>query len=159
MNELQPSTQSPTARSIDSDLLPHTIAELRPYVGAADKEGVDLPSQLNDLFKQIAQIADSLTLAAIEKRTAADFTSTAVGLFNNYLRALRAKSDLLQIILKNDLQATEKIVNRSLIGLEFSFKDYGAKQFGSALTEQAEFTIFSRRKTANLVWKLFEPEV
>jgi hypothetical protein len=159
MNDVQPSTQNPTAWSIDMDLLPHSLAELRPYVGVAEKEEIDHSSQLNDLFKQLAQITDSLVLTAIEKRTAPDFTAAAVGLFNNYVRALRAKSDLLQIILKNDLQATEKIVNRSLTGMEFSFKDYGAKQFGSTLTEQAEFTIFSRRKTASLVWKLFEPEV
>ena len=159
MNDVQPSTQNPTAWSIDSDLLPHSIAELRPYVGVADKEEVDLSSQLNDLFKQLAQITDSLVLTAIEKRTAPDFTAAAIALFNNYVRALRAKSDLLQIILKNDLQATEQIVNRSLTGMEFNFKDFGAKQFGSTLTEQATFTIWARRKTANLVWKLLEPEV
>ena len=157
MNEVQTST--PTAQSIDPDLLPQSIAELRPYVGVADKEDVDISLQFNDLFKQLAQVTDSLILTAIEKREAADFAATAINLFNPYMRALRVKSDLLQVILKNDLQATEQIVNRSLTGMEFSFKDYGAKQFGSTMTEQAEFTIFSRRKTASLVWKLFEPEV
>lgn len=156
MNEVQTST--PTAKSIDPDLLPQSIAELRPYVGVADKEDVDISLHFNQIFKQLAQITDSLIVTAIEKRGMADFTAAAIGLFNPYMRALRVKSDLLQVVLKNDLQATEQIVSRSLIGMEFSFKDYGAKQFGSALTEQAEFTIFSRRKTASLVWKLFEPE-
>ena len=151
-------TSTPTTQSIDRDLLPQSIAELRPYVGVADKEDVDISLHFNDIFKQLAQVTDSLIVTAIEKREAADFTAAATTLFNPYMRALRVKSDLLQVILKNDLQATEQIVNRSLIGMEFSFKDYGAKQFGSALTEQAEFTIFSRRKTASLVWKLFEPE-
>ncbi len=156
MNDVQTST--PTAQSIDQDLLPQSIAELRPYVGVADKEDVNISVQFNDIFKQLAKVTDSLILTAIDKREAAEFTATAINLFNPYMRALRVKSDLLQVILKNDLPATEQIVNRSLIGMEFSFKDHGAKQFGSALTEQAEFTIFSRRKTASLVWKLFEPE-
>jgi hypothetical protein len=157
MNDIQAST--PAALSVDPDLLPQSIAELRPYVGIADKEDVDISLQFNDLFKQLAQVTDSLIVTAIEKREAEDFKATAINLFSPYMRALRVKSDLLQLILKNDLQATEQIVNRSLTGMEFSFKDYGAKQFGSTLTEQAEFTIFSRRKTASLVWKLFEPEV
>jgi hypothetical protein len=156
MNDVQAST--PTAQSIDQDLLPQSIAELRPYVGVADKEDVDISLQFNDIFKQLAHVTDSLIVTAIDKREAADFTATASNLFSSYMRALRVKSDLLQVILKSDLQATEQIVNRSLTGMEFSFKDYGAKQFGSALTEQAEFTIFSRRKTASLVWKLFDPE-
>jgi hypothetical protein len=157
MNDVQLLT--PTPQSIDADLLPQTIAELRPYVSVADKEEVDLSSNLSGLFKQLSQVTDSLILAAIEKRTATDFTSTAIGLFNGYVRALRVKSDLLQVILKSDLQATAQIVNRSLNALEFDFKDFGTKQFGSLLTEQAEFTIWTRRKTVDLVWKLFEPGV
>jgi hypothetical protein len=157
MNEVQLLT--PTRQSIDPDLLPHSIAELRPYVGAADKEDADLSSQLNDALKKLSQVTDSLILTTIEKRTAADFTSTAMKLFNSYVRTLRVKSDFLHVILKNDLQATAQVVNRSLNALEFDFKDYGTKQFGSALTEQAEFTIWTRRKTTKLVWKLFDPEV
>jgi hypothetical protein len=42
MNDVQLLT--PTQRSIDPDLLPRSIAELRPYVGVADKEDVDLSS-------------------------------------------------------------------------------------------------------------------
>ena len=45
MNDVQlltPATLTPTPQSIDSDLLPQTILELRPYVGIADKEDVDL---------------------------------------------------------------------------------------------------------------------
>jgi len=156
MNDVQLLT--PTQRSIDPDLLPRSIAELRPYVGVADKEDVDLSSQLNELLKQLSQITESLILATIEKRTASDFTSTAIKLFNSYVRALRVKSDFLHVILKNDLQATAQIVNRSLNALEFDFKDYGAKQFGPALTEQAEFTIWTRRKTVALVWKLFDSQ-
>jgi hypothetical protein len=150
---------TPPPQSIDPELLPQTIAELRPYVGIADKEDSNLSSQLNNLLKQLSQVTDSLILAAIEKRTAIDFTPMAIKLFNNYVRVLRVKSDFLHVTLKNDLQATAQMVNRSLNALEFDFKDHGEKQFGSALTEQAEFTIWTRRKTAKLVWKLFDPEV
>jgi hypothetical protein len=160
MSDVQLLTPAPPPpQSIDPDLLPQTIAELRPYVGVADQEDVDLSSQLNDLLKQLSKITDSLIVATIEKRTAADFMSAASKRFNSYVRALRVKSDVLHVILKNDLQATAKIVNRSLNALEFDFKDHGTIQFGPALTEQAEFTIWTRRKTANLVWKLFGPEV
>ncbi|MGH2509651.1 MAG: hypothetical protein ACRDHZ_19915, partial [Ktedonobacteraceae bacterium] len=126
MNDVQLS--SPTAQSIDPDLLPQNIAELRPYVGVADEEDVDLSSQVRDILKQLSQVKDSLILVAIEKRTAAEFKSTAVEVFNTYVRALRVKSDLLQMILKNDLQAAARMVNRSLNALEFDFKDCGTKQ-------------------------------
>jgi hypothetical protein len=156
---LTPATLTPTPQSIDSDLLPQTILELRPYVGIADKEDVDLSSHLSRVFKQLSEVTDSLILAVIEKRTTGDFRSAAIKCFNSYVRALRMRSDFLQVILKNDLRATARLVDRSLNALEFDFKDHGTLQFGPALTEQAEFTIWTRRKTANLVWRLFDPGV
>jgi hypothetical protein len=149
----------PTIQSIDPDLLPHSIAELRPYVSIADKEDVDLTSRLNDIFKQLSQVTDTLILTALGARTATDFTATCVGVFNGYVRAMRVKSDLLRVILKDDLPSAARIVDRGLNGLEFAFRDCGIKQFGSAVTEQAEFTIWTRRKTAALVWRLLELEV
>ncbi len=156
---LTSTSQIPTPQSIDADLLPQSIAELRPYVAVAEKEEANLSSQLNDLFSQFSRVTDSLILTTIENRTAGRFTSTALQLFSSYVRTLRVRSDLLQVILKGDLPAMAQTVNRSLNALEFDFKDFGVKQFGSVLTEQAEFTIWTRRKTADLVWKLLAPEV
>jgi hypothetical protein len=154
---LQLSTPQP--QSVDPGLLPQSIAELRPYVGVADNEDVDVSSHLNSVFKQLSQITNTLVLVAIEKRTAADFTASALQVFNAYVRTLRAKSDFLQVFLNNDVLAIPSLVERSLNGLEFDFKEHGTKQFGPALTEQAEFTIWTRRKTAHLVWKLLDPDI
>jgi len=154
-----PQLFTPHPQSVDPGLLPQSIAELRPYVGFADNENVEVPSRVDSVFRQLSEVTNTLVLATIEQRTAADFTASALRLFNAYVRILRAKSDFLQVVLKNDLEVIPNLVERSLNGLEFDFKDHGTKQFGPALTEQAEFTIWTRRKTANLIWKLLDPNI
>lgn len=144
--------------SLAEDLRPRNKQELQAFVGLADKQEVDLSANINDLFKQVTQITDSLVLGALEKRTAEAFTKAVQVSFNDYAKILRAKSDLLQVVLRNDRQATERIVSKSLSKLEADFRDHGSQKFGSAVTNQATFTIWTLRKTANQVWKLFLPE-
>jgi hypothetical protein len=127
---MNPEPSTPQPQSIDPGLLPQSIAELHPYVGVADNEDIDLSSRINSVFKQLSQITNTLVLAAIEKRTAAEFTASALQMFNAYVRILRAKSDFLQVSLNNDLMAIPILVERSLNGLEFDFKEHGTKQFG-----------------------------
>jgi hypothetical protein len=148
-----------TQQSLAKDLWPRTIEELRAFVGLAEKQEVDLSAKINDLFKQVTQVTDGLVLSALEKRTASEFTASATTSFNDYVRILRAKSDLLQVVLRNDSEATERIVNRSLSELEADFRDHGAQKFGAPVSDQAIFTIWTLRKTANEIWKLFRPEV
>ena len=145
--------------SLAEGLWPRTIQELLAFIGLADKQEIDLSAKINDLFKQITQVTDDLVLATIEKRTQAEFAARTLASFNDYVRILRAKSDLLQMVLRNDTHATERIVNQSLSELEGEFRDHGTQRFGAAVSEQAVFTLWTLRKTANQLWKLFSPGV
>ncbi|MGI8992168.1 MAG: hypothetical protein ACR2I2_21635 [Bryobacteraceae bacterium] len=145
--------------SLAKGLWPRTTEELLAFVGIADKQEVDLSAKINDLFRQVGQIKDGLIVAAIGKRTADEFTAAALKSFNDYARVLRAKSDLLQVILKNDRAATEVLINQSLSELEADFRDHGEQRFGTAVSDQAAFTLWTIRKTANIIWKLFDPNV
>ncbi|MGD0618514.1 MAG: hypothetical protein ABSB67_12715 [Bryobacteraceae bacterium] len=145
--------------SLAEGLWPRTIEELLAFIGLSDKKEVDISSRINSLFGQIANVTDSLITATIEKRTAAEFSATARALFNDYVRVLRAKSDLLQVVLRNDVHATERIVNQTLCELEADFRDNGVQRFGTSASEQAIFTVWTIRKTAALIWKLFDPQV
>ena len=145
--------------SLSKGLWPRTLDELLAFIGIADKQKVDLSAKINDLFCQIGQVTDGLVLATIEKRTAAEFTATAIATFNDYVRLLRAKSDILQVVLRNDRLATERIVNQSLSELEADFRDHGVRRFGQPVSDQAIFTVWTLRKTAAQIWKLFSPNV
>ena len=144
--------------SLNKSLWPRTVKELLAFVGVADKQEVDLSAKINELFKQINHITDSLALAAIEKRTEVEFTAQVLAGFNDYVRVLRAKSDLLQVVLRNDTKATERLVSQSLTELEGDFRDDGRQRFGEAVSEQAIFTVWTLRKTAARLWKLFDPQ-
>ena len=145
--------------SLAKGLWPRTIEELLAFIGLADKQEIDLSAKINDLFRQVAQITDNLILASIEKRTASEFSAMALASFNDYARILRAKSDLLQVVLRNDIQATERIVNQGLTGLEGDFRVHGLERFGASVSEQAIFTVWTLRKTASQIWRLFDPKV
>jgi hypothetical protein len=145
--------------SLAKDLWPRSIEELLAFIGLADKQEFDLSAKINDLFGQIALVTDGLVLTTIEKRSALEFTSAAQTVFNDYVRVLRAKSDLLQVVLRGDRHATERIVNQSLSALEGDFRDHGIARFGASVSEQAIFTIWTIRKTASQIWKVFEPGV
>lgn len=146
-------------RSLSQDLWPRTIQELRAFVGLAEKQEVDSSVTIADLFRQVAQVSDRLILSVIEKRTAEEFTAATVVVLNDYVRILRARSDLLQVVLRNDWQATERLVHQGLTELEADFRDHGKQKFGAEVSDQATFTVWTLRETADLIWQLLEPNV
>jgi hypothetical protein len=146
-------------KSLSRDLWPRTIQELRAFVGVAEKQEVDVSVTVADLFKRVAQVSDNLICSVLEKRTAEEFMSATALVMNDYVRLLRAKSDILQIVLRGDSRTTERLVHQSLTELEAEFRDNGKQKFGAEVAEQALFTIWTLRETAELVWQLLEPNV
>src|SRR2546425_4077511 len=137
--------------SLAEGLRPRTIDELRAFVGLAPKQTVNISISINDMFERITLATDSLLLKAIEKRTAVEFAATTADSFNDYVRVLRAKADLLKVILRDNRQLTERLVNESLVELEADFNEHGLQRFGMSLTNQAIFTVWTLRKTAPLI--------
>jgi hypothetical protein len=143
-------------------LLPRTLDDLRAFVGLAAKTAkptVDVSVKINELFTQISEVADALFIAAIEQRTASEFRNTARSVFSDYVHVMRAKSDLLRVILRNDIDRTERLVSQSLSELEADFREQGMQRFGAAVNDQAVFTVWILRKTASHIWKLREPAI
>jgi hypothetical protein len=144
--------------AVPQDLLPKTLEALRAFVGLSAKTATPPDTTILDLFGRIAQINDQLFVMALEKRTASEFRDTATAVFNDYIHVLRAKSDLLRVVLKNDSSHTEVLIHQSLSELEAEFRAQGVERFGNAVNEQAVFTIWILRKTTEHIWRLREPD-
>src|SRR4051812_22973425 len=82
----------------EGGLWPRTLEELRAFAGLAVKPAKP-PVDLDAVFVRIAQLTDRIYLSIIEKRTAEEFRAAITEHFNDYLHVMRAKSDLLRVVL------------------------------------------------------------
>lgn len=142
------------ADSLALGLRPRDVDELRGLVGLVETSQAGL---VNDLFKNISIAVEGIALVVIEKRTAAEFVDTVRAVFNDYVRLLRARSDLLRVLVRGDFEHAGPFVIQGITELENEFRSEGLKRFGSTITEQAVFTTWTLRKTADLVWRFPKP--
>ena len=144
--------------SLSRGLLPRSLAELKSFVGLGtqtrSRTADETANQINALFAQITQVAESMFLLALEQRSADQFRKIVGACFNDYVHVMRAKSDLLRVALQNDSARTERLVDESLLMLESEFKDEGLARFGAAVNDQAIFTVWTLRRSAIHIWKL-----
>jgi hypothetical protein len=139
--------------SLTLGLRPRDIDELRGLVGITEPPTNVQLGPVNELFKRIAEAVEGLAVRAIEKRTELQFKETIVSVFNDYVRLLRARSDLHQVLLKGNYQHVGAFVIQGITELENELRSEGPERFGNTITEQAVFTTWTLRKTADLVWR------
>ena len=129
------------------------IREPIPFVGFPSKHSAkQLSGSTEDLVKNIAAVVDQLMVGAIKKRTAAEFDSTWLEVFPNYARVMCALGALSKALIP--VHVLEQITSESLCEQEAEFRDHAVAAFGSAIRDQALFTVWTLRKINDLAQRL-----
>ncbi len=65
-----------------------------------------------------------------------------------------AKSQIVRLILGNDVGIMQRLVRQGLADMEKEFREQGNERFGTQLTDHAVFTVWTIAKTADYLWKI-----
>jgi hypothetical protein len=132
------------------------LGELLPFIGIPSKRksAGRVPSEIETILESITKILDELLLTAIGAKTCQEFRRTREKVFGRYFSAVKALSDLVHVMLPN--QIVERLTSQSFCELEAEFRDQGLARFGPAAKEQALFTIWTLRRTSGLISKIAE---
>jgi hypothetical protein len=138
-----------TALALAQDLGTVDIGELLAFsVTTSDSSAKQLSGSSGELVRSIASVLDEMVLGALDKRTGADFRAARDQVFPNYVRATRALSDLVRILIPD--QVIERITDEACCEMEADFRDQGLAAFGANIQKQAIFTVWTLRKIAGI---------
>jgi len=104
------------------------------------------------ILRSIGSVVDELLMSTIEKRTAAEFIAARAEVFPKYFDAVRAVSDLARIIIPRPV--LELLTSDSFSEAEAEFRDQGLVAFGTAVRDQAIFTVWTLRKISDLCQRI-----
>lgn len=108
----------------------------------------------DELVRSIVLVLDELTACALDKRTAAEFTSFRNEAFPKYFDATRSLSDLARIVIP--LHVIHILNNESFSEMEADLREHGSTAFGTAVRDQALFTVWTLRKISDICQKINE---
>lgn len=137
------------------DLVPvrPSLDTLLTFVGMLPKRSAkQLSGSAEELLRNLSDIISDLLAQSIEKRTLAEFVSIRNEVFPDYYRILHAISDLASVVVPD--RVLERLMDDSLSEIEADFREQGIARFGSAVQEQALFTIWTMRRTSSMIRKL-----
>jgi len=134
------------------------VREPIPFVGALSKRSAkQLSGSAEELVRNIATVIDELMVSAIEKRTAVEFMAVWKEVFPNYARVMCALGALSKALIPP--LVLEHVTAESLSEMEADFRDHALVAFGSAIRDQAVFTVWTLRKINDLARKLSSAEL
>jgi hypothetical protein len=107
-----------------------------------------LSQSASELITNITSVLGELVCGAIQKRSAEEFAAYRDEVFVKYFDAVRSLSDLLRIVTPPQVQ--QLLVVESLASIESEINSKGMTAFGSAVRDQAIFTIWTMRKMSVL---------
>jgi len=108
-----------------------------------------LSGTVDDVVKAVAALVEKLVSSAAEKRTGDEFRTAFQESFPVYVRAIVSLSVILYAA--TNRQSMESLVNESFSELEADFREHAVVAFGSEIRDQAIFTVWTLRKTNDLV--------
>jgi hypothetical protein len=129
------------------------VREPIPFVGFPSKRSAkQLSGSAEDVVRNIAVIIDQLMVSAIEKRTAVEFATVWNEVFPNYARIMCALGALSKALIPP--LVLEQVTADSICEMEADFRDHALVAFGSAIRDQALFTVWTLRKINDLARQL-----
>ena len=108
-----------------------------------------LPGKAGDVLKTIASILDDMLVNAISQRTAADFQRVSTEAFPRYFELVMAFSRVVAAIVPR--QTIGRLASESFSEIESDLRQHGDASFGGNLRERAIFTVWTLRKTGDLL--------
>jgi hypothetical protein len=134
------------------------VREPIPFVGFPSKRSAkQLSGSAEELVRNIATVIDQLMVSTIEKRTAVEFTAVWNEVFPNYARIMCALGALSRALIPP--LVLEQVTADSLCEMEADFRDHALVSFGSAIRDQALFTVWTLRKIYDLARQLSNAEL
>jgi hypothetical protein len=142
-----------------------TLAVANPPFGYLDSKGVSLfglpaersakralPGSTDDVLKNIASILDEMLSQVVEQRTAPDFAAAVQEVFPRYVHLVVAFARVASAMVSR--QTMIRLSAESFAELESDFREHGEAFFGENLRERALFTVWTLRKTSDLLEEL-----
>ena len=110
-----------------------------------------------EMIRNIVSVAEKFIIYVIEKKTVADFAAARNQIFPQYFDAVRALSDLARIVVP--VHVLEVLSAESFSETEAEFRDLGLTAFGTAVRDQAMFTVWTLRKISDLCQRIDQAEL
>ena len=151
------------ASAFEQDLACIKTREDFAFIGLPSKHSArQLTPSAEEVIRNVGVILGQLLVAAVNKRTAADFISLRDEIFPNYAQVMLALSRIVSAIVPQDVLI--RISAESLCEMEAEFKEHALGAFGATIQDQAIFTVWTLRKITDLSQKIstcqrVDPEV
>jgi hypothetical protein len=146
-----------------------SLAIAHPF-DIADSEGVSLfglpversakrslPGSADEVLKTIRSILDEMLNDAIARRTATEFEAAVKDAFPKYVNLVIAFARIVSALVPR--QTIVRISNESFSELEADIREHGLAAFGENMQERAIFTVWTLRKTSDLLESLEKAKV
>jgi hypothetical protein len=108
-----------------------------------------LPGSAEILMRTIYELLESCILAAIEKRSGADFKEWRNACFAQYFNAVLGLPSLMKFIVPPNV--IDRLNREFFCELEADLREKGLSAFGAAVRDQAVFTAWTLRRMSDLV--------
>jgi hypothetical protein len=134
-------------------LAPHDVKPLEgvlTFLASRSKRSArELSVSAGEVFNGVSGVVDQLLISVIEKRTAAEFVAAFTDVFPKYFAMTTALSNFAQVIVPPEV--IERLTRESICELEADFREKALLSFGTAVRDQAMFTVWTLRKINDLV--------
>ena len=124
--------------------VPFEIGSLGAFFEPSPVREIDLVKADERLIADLAAALDKQLLSVIDTRSLAEFSIMRKAAIPRYIRALRALLDTAKNLVTED--QIERISKEVITYLSSDFEKQGPSHFGSKLTEQALFSLWTLEK-------------
>jgi hypothetical protein len=115
-----------------------------------------LPGTADDVLRAISSILDGMLMEVIAHRTASEFTEAVHEAMPRYVNLVLAFAKLATAVVRP--QTMQRLTHESFAELESDLRDHGLAVLGEPLRERGIFTVWTLRKTADLLTILEKAE-
>jgi hypothetical protein len=115
-----------------------------------------LPGSADKVLKNISSLLDEMFVDLITRRTATEFEAQANKAFPKYVDLVLAFGKIVSTIVPREKLV--RLSSESFSELEADLRQHGLAAFGENMTERAIFTVWTLRKTADLLDVLVRSE-
>ncbi len=140
------------ALAMPVDFMAVNVGEMLAQANVQSEQRVRQLPVNGQLLGSIASVVNDLVSVTIERRTAAEFVTTRSQVFPHYFQALRALADLSRILVPRHV--LEVLAAESFSEMEAEFRGQGLAAFGVEVRDQALFTVWTLRKTADICQRI-----
>lgn len=108
-----------------------------------------LPGTADDILKNISSILDGMIAEVIAKRTAIEFREAVREAFPRYASLVQAFAKVAVAVVRK--QTISRVAAESFAEMEADLREHGLASFGEHMRERGVFTVWTLRKTSDLL--------